>query len=45
MTSCSFSIRWCSRRFSVLDPTKTYTLPPRQVANGVIDAFVHIAEQ
>ncbi len=31
--------------FSVLDPTKTYTLPPRQVANGVVDAFVHIAEQ
>lgn len=32
-------------RFSVLDPTKTYTLPPRQVANGVVDAFVHIVEQ
>jgi NADP-dependent alcohol dehydrogenase len=32
-------------RFSVLDPTKTFTLPPRQVANGVVDAFVHIAEQ
>ncbi len=32
-------------RFSVLDPTLTYTLPPRQVANGVIDAFVHVAEQ
>jgi len=32
-------------RFSVLDPTKTYTLPPRQVANGVVDAFVHIIEQ
>jgi NADP-dependent alcohol dehydrogenase len=32
-------------RFSVLDPTKTYTLPPRQIANGVVDAFVHIAEQ
>jgi NADP-dependent alcohol dehydrogenase len=31
--------------FSVLDPTKTYTLPPRQVANGVVDAFVHITEQ
>ena len=31
--------------FSVLDPTKTYTLPARQVANGVVDAFVHIAEQ
>ena len=32
-------------RFSVLDPTKTYTLPARQVANGVVDAFVHITEQ
>jgi NADP-dependent alcohol dehydrogenase len=32
-------------RFSVLDPSKTFTLPPRQVANGVIDAFVHITEQ
>lgn len=32
-------------RFSVLDPTKTYTLPPRQVANGVVDAFVHVMEQ
>jgi NADP-dependent alcohol dehydrogenase len=25
-------------RFSVLDPTKTYTLPPKQTANGAIDA-------
>lgn len=32
-------------RFSVLDPTKTLTLPPRQVANGVVDAFVHTIEQ
>lgn len=32
-------------RFSVLDPTKTFTLPPRQIANGVVDAFVHITEQ
>jgi NADP-dependent alcohol dehydrogenase len=32
-------------RFSVLDPSKTFTLPPRQVANGVVDAFVHIVEQ
>ncbi|HAE38345.1 MAG TPA: NADH-dependent alcohol dehydrogenase [Candidatus Riflebacteria bacterium] len=31
--------------FSVLDPLKTYTLPPRQVANGIVDAFVHISEQ
>jgi NADP-dependent alcohol dehydrogenase len=32
-------------QFSVLDPGKTFTLPPRQVANGVIDAFVHVIEQ
>ena len=32
-------------QFSVLDPTKTYTLPQSQIANGVADAFVHIIEQ
>ncbi|MGM7467248.1 iron-containing alcohol dehydrogenase [Proteus mirabilis] len=31
--------------FSVLDPEVTYTLPPRQIANGVVDAFVHTTEQ
>ncbi|MDU1892228.1 MAG: iron-containing alcohol dehydrogenase [Dysgonomonas sp.] len=31
--------------FSVLDPTVTYTLPIRQVGNGVVDAFVHVMEQ
>jgi NADP-dependent alcohol dehydrogenase len=31
--------------FSVLDPTTTYSLPARQIANGVVDAFVHIVEQ
>lgn len=32
-------------RFAILDPVYTYTLPPRQVANGVVDAFVHTVEQ
>lgn len=32
-------------QFSVLDPTKTYTLPPQQIANGIADAFVHTLEQ
>jgi NADP-dependent alcohol dehydrogenase len=32
-------------QFSVLDPTKTYTLPMSQIANGVVDAFVHTVEQ
>jgi len=31
--------------FSVLDPQTTYTLPARQISNGVVDAFVHITEQ
>jgi len=32
-------------RFSVLDPETTFTLPPRQVANGIVDAFAHVMEQ
>ncbi|HBN9703296.1 TPA: iron-containing alcohol dehydrogenase [Pseudomonas aeruginosa] len=32
-------------RFSILDPSKTYTLPVRQLANGVADAFTHVMEQ
>ena len=32
-------------RFSVLDPTRTCSLPLRQVANGVVDSFVHVIEQ
>ena len=32
-------------RFSVLDPTKTFTLPEKQTANGIIDTFVHTTEQ
>ncbi|QGG47562.1 iron-containing alcohol dehydrogenase [Heliorestis convoluta] len=32
-------------KFSILDPTITYTLPKIQVANGIIDTFVHITEQ
>ncbi len=31
--------------FAVLDPTTTYTLPLKQIGNGVVDAFVHVAEQ
>jgi len=29
----------------VLDPSKTFTLPTQQIANGVADAFVHTVEQ
>lgn len=32
-------------QFAVLDPEVTYSLPTRQLANGVVDAFVHVMEQ
>ncbi len=32
-------------RFSILDPETTFSLPPRQVANGIVDAFAHVVEQ
>ncbi|MEJ2764673.1 iron-containing alcohol dehydrogenase [Photobacterium sp. MCCC 1A19761] len=32
-------------RFAVLDPQTTLSLSPRQVANGVVDAYVHVMEQ
>jgi len=31
--------------FSVLDPETTFSLPPRQIANGIGDAFAHVIEQ
>ena len=32
-------------RFSILDPETTFTLPERQISNGVADAFTHVIEQ
>ena len=32
-------------RFSVLDPTTTFSLPDRQIGNGIVDAFTHTIEQ
>ena len=32
-------------QFSILDPETTFSLPERQIANGVVDAFVHVMEQ
>lgn len=41
----AFSTEYTYPKFSVLDPETTYSLPPKQVANGVVDAFVHVMEQ
>ncbi|WP_321282379.1 iron-containing alcohol dehydrogenase [Marinifilum fragile] len=32
-------------KFSVLDPETTYSLPMRQITNGIVDAYVHVMEQ
>lgn len=44
-TKLSFSHDLVYPHFSILDPSKTFTLPPRQIANGIVDAFVHVIEQ
>ena len=31
--------------FSIIDPTTTFSLPKKQVANGIIDTFIHVVEQ
>jgi NADP-dependent alcohol dehydrogenase len=32
-------------QFAILDPEVTYSLPAHQVANGVVDSFIHVIEQ
>jgi len=40
-----FSSPYVFPKFSILDPETTFSLPRRQVANGIVDAFVHVTEQ
>lgn len=40
-----FASPYVMPQFSVLEPELTFTLPPNQTANGVVDAFVHVLEQ
>jgi NADP-dependent alcohol dehydrogenase len=41
----AFSSSLLFPKFSVLDPETTYSLPKRQVINGIVDAYVHVMEQ
>jgi NADP-dependent alcohol dehydrogenase len=41
----AFSSPYCFPLFSVLSPEAGATLPQNQVANGIVDAFVHVIEQ
>lgn len=35
----------CYPQFSILDPAAIYSLPQKQIANGIIDTYVHVVEQ
>ena len=41
----SFQSNLVFPKFSILDPETTYSLPIKQVRNGLVDAFVHVIEQ
>ena len=41
----AFSNKLVFPKFSILDPAKTFTLPVRQIGNGVVDAYAHVMEQ
>ncbi|QZT38118.1 iron-containing alcohol dehydrogenase [Halosquirtibacter xylanolyticus] len=32
-------------QFSILDPEAIYSLPERQISNGIVDSFIHTTEQ
>jgi len=32
-------------QFSILDPQVVSSIPPRQIANGIVDAYTHVLEQ
>lgn len=32
-------------KFAILDPEVTFSLPEKQLGNGIVDAFVHVVEQ
>ncbi|MFI3282708.1 MAG: iron-containing alcohol dehydrogenase [Rikenellaceae bacterium] len=40
-----YAVRPTFPKFSILDPTVTFSLPPYQVACGVTDTYIHVMEQ
>jgi len=44
-TKMAFSSPMVMPKFSILDPECVFTLPDKQVANGIVDAFIHVIEQ
>ena len=44
-TQEKFAFNGVNPVFSILDPETTFSLPKNQVANGIVDTFVHVMEQ
>lgn len=40
-----FGADCCYPRFAIMDPQTTFSLPRRQLVNGIVDAYVHTMEQ
>jgi len=40
-----FGAPCCFPVFSILDPATTFSLPRKQVVNGIVDAYTHVVEQ
>jgi NADP-dependent alcohol dehydrogenase len=41
----AFGSPHCYPKFSILDPETTFSLPQKQVENGIADTFAHVMEQ
>ncbi len=41
----SFTSSEVMPKFSILDPQCVFTLPDRQISNGIVDSFIHVMEQ
>jgi NADP-dependent alcohol dehydrogenase len=41
----SFASPFTFPLFSILDPKSTYSLPKKQIRNGIVDSFIHVTEQ
>ncbi len=41
----AFGSPYLMPQFSILDPEVIYSLPERQISNGIVDAFIHVIEQ
>lgn len=41
----SFGTSLVMPKFSILDPQVCFSLPKKQIANGIVDAFIHVMEQ